>query len=219
MILIVWETGPAGFFDWVTFLMAQSPPVNRHLLLRVTDSYIWAGWGSGVMTTEQGECLFQGLLLQWLISYSHCHIKDIKTYWLVSWCALPWGKHIYSSLHSLVAWSSLQRGEASWVFPHPLAMPVSVVWRQLRFRQSCWWVFMGRASEITKRHTLTANSLILWLLRIFPLHLPTMIPEPYLWESFVDVSIWDRAPQLHIWIGCGFLSVTKRKCLDKDDVQ
>lgn len=31
------------------------------------------------------------------------------------------------------------------------------------FEQSCWWDFMGIVSFVPKRHSLTANSLILWL--------------------------------------------------------
>lgn len=62
------------------------------------------------------------------------------------------------SFHSLVACCSWYRVEAVWPFPHPCPMPIAVVFVQLMFEQSCWWDFLGIASDITRWHNLTATS-------------------------------------------------------------
>lgn len=49
--------------------------------------------------------------------------------------------------------------------PH-LSMSTAVL-VQILLRQSCWWAFMGVASDIPRRHSLTANSWIFWLLQSF----------------------------------------------------
>lgn len=141
--------------------MAQSPPVNRPLLLRVTDSDIWAGERSGTVIIEQAECLFQGLQLQWLSSYGHCHTKDIKTYWLVNWCALPWGK---PALQVPPLFSCLEffcRG----VRPHelfPTHLPCLLVMSRFSSglgSHACETLWV----ELLKSQRDTGNSLILWL--------------------------------------------------------
>ena len=81
--------------------------------------------------------------------------------------------HPSHSQHSVVACSALYRD--SWTFPHPLGMSV-VVYVQIMFRQSCW-DFMHAVCDITRIHTITENSLVLWLLQ--SCHLPfAMFPEP-----------------------------------------
>lgn len=47
------------------------------------------------------------------------------------------------------------------------SMPMVFVLVQYMFRQTCWWDFMRVASENIRRHSLTENFVIFWLLKSF----------------------------------------------------
>lgn len=51
--------------------------------------------------------------------------------------------------------------------PAHTGMSVGVISVQHLFRQSCWWDFVGIASDSSRRYNLTGNSLILQLLTVF----------------------------------------------------
>lgn len=70
----------------------------------------------------------------------------------------------------------------------------------LMLGQSCWWHFTGVASDVSRRRSLTANSLFIWLFKSFAPS-SAMFSESWLWRSVH----WDWAPQLCILTGCDFL--------------
>lgn len=81
----------------------------------------------------------------------------------------------------LVLW----RVETSGLSPVQFGVFTGVLLVQLMFRESCWWDFMGMASDVSGRHSLTAKfSLILWLLQFLP-----CLPVSLRWGCFVDMSI------------------------------
>lgn len=81
--------------------------------------------------------------------------------------------------------------------PILFGMSIRAVFAQLMFGQSCWWIFVGVASDMTRGHTLTANSVILWLLQSFsPLFQCSLSPRS---------RCMDQAPQCCILISCSFL--------------
>lgn len=69
-------------------------------------------------------------------------------YWRSNWCTLPWRfDPLPSPEISLVAYSFLCRFEAVWAFPVHISLSIVVlVWLTLRW--SCWWDFLGVASDI-----------------------------------------------------------------------
>lgn len=85
----------------------------------------------------------------------------------------------------------------------------------LIFRQSCWWDILGVASDITRRPSLTTNSLVLWLLPSFQ---PLLYSDS--WALVCGNALWMQSsgrgsqPQF----GCAFLSwspsVIRRTVLD-----
>lgn len=85
--------------------------------------------------------------------------------WLIGG-VVPGENYFPHSQHALVSCSSLCRVEASRAILHvhiSMAFGVIIVW--LLFRQSCWQDFVDIASNISRRLSLTENSL--WLLRSF----------------------------------------------------
>lgn len=70
--------------------------------------------------------------------------------------------YISSSHHSLVAWHSLCWVESLWLFLSPPGMPIVAILVQFKIWQSHWWDSIYGASDITKKHSLTENSLIFW---------------------------------------------------------
>jgi hypothetical protein len=76
----------------------------------------------------------------------------------------------------------------------PVHFTISIVpaFVQLTFRQLCWWDFMGLSSDITEKHNLTANSLILCLLDTTPTPYPPPSPRvSSLWKLYYICISWD----------------------------
>lgn len=97
--------------------------------------------------------------------------------WLTNWCALPEEDYFSHSWISLVDSSSLCRVEASRAFPQSTWACLFL----LSFFSLCLRSHVGEtlcidASDITPRHNLTANALILWLTHSFHL-LPCIVFE------------------------------------------
>lgn len=84
---------------------------------------------------------------------------------------------------------------------------VDVMLVQLTFGWSCWWHFMGIASDVTRWDNLTTTSLILSLLQSFyPLFHNVSLTLGALGTGVLCRCIyWDGFPQLCILIGCVFL--------------
>lgn len=87
------------------------------------------------------------------------------------------------------------------LLPVQFGKPVGVTLVQLMSGQSCWPDFMGMAPDVTKRHNLTSNSL---LLQSF-CPISAMVSEPLVQKLFYGYICWDWAPQLCILIGFSFL--------------
>lgn len=56
-----------------------------------------------------------------------------------------------------------------------ITMPVGVIAVLVIFKQPCWWNFMALDSDISRRHSLTANFLILLFLQFFCCLLPCFL--------------------------------------------
>lgn len=91
-------------------------------------------------------------------------------YSITNWCALLWDDYLSLPKLFLVDCSSFSRAQESLAFPIHFSISTIVVLVQLVFRHSCWWDSMGVDSNITRRHSLTANFLI------DPLALPFFSP-------------------------------------------
>lgn len=67
-------------------------------------------------------------------------------------------------------------------------MPIVLVLAQLMLRQPYWWYFMDITSNITRRHNLSGDALVLWLLESF---YPIFYNVPWASDAlcFIDVSI------------------------------
>lgn len=109
--------------------MAQSPLVKIpfHLLWKVADSCIWTVM-SNVMVTGQGECLFQGLMLQGLtqslLTLSHQRHKDIG--WSIRELFLGEG-YFFCSLHTLLPVVLCVRLSPQELSPANAGMSIGVV--------------------------------------------------------------------------------------------
>lgn len=101
---------------------------------------------------------------------------------------------IISLIHRIPYFSVffLCRIEALWSpCPHPLWHYFDVILVHFIYRQSYWWIFWGAASEITRRHMLTTNSLISVSCDISTLF-PAIFPEIRCMNCFVDVCTGTR---------------------------
>lgn len=78
---------------------------------------------------------------------------------------------------SSVAYSSLCRIETCRLFPVHLGVFIDVILVQLTFEQSVLEALWVELLIITRRHNLTANFLILWLLQFSLLSSSTMFTE------------------------------------------
>lgn len=80
------------------------------------------------------------------------------------WCALPRGGPSRPLPALLSCCSSLCSLEASWAFPHPVWHDC---WCPCLFlfisRLDSWWDIASRVSDVTRRHNLTSEPLILTL--------------------------------------------------------
>lgn len=65
---------------------------------------------------------------------------------------------------------------------------------------SCWWHFMDVASDVSRRRSLRANSLFIWLCKSFAPS-SAMFSGYWVWRHVP----WDWAPQLCTLTGCYFL--------------
>lgn len=65
---------------------------------------------------------------------------------------------------SSVAYSSCVCLNPHGLFSIQFGMSIGIILAGYTFGQSCWWDFMGVSSDITRRHSLIANSMILYLL-------------------------------------------------------
>lgn len=94
-----------------------------------------------------------------------CIFSGLITWnWTTNWCLLPW-RSPFLLLWALLGYlGSFSRVGVPWVFCVHICMLMGVILIQVIVRQSCWWDFMGIASDIYRRHNLAANSLFLWLL-------------------------------------------------------
>ena len=111
--------------------------------------------------------------------FSHCYIMYICIYiyipkyipalsiqWYLYACLQGWqfdtGQPIAELFHREdICLLSYQLSSVSYSFSYR----VDVI--QLTFQQSWWWERMGLLSVISRRHTLIAHALILWLLQSF----------------------------------------------------
>lgn len=123
------------------------------------------------------------------------------SHWITNWCILSWGGSHHCSQFDSIACSSLYMIEP---FPHQVwhvqwCHPV-----QLTFQGSSSYDFAGVASNVSRRHTLTENSLVLWLLQYF---CPFSVYGPWALDTrvFCRFIYWAWVPKLCILIGCGFL--------------
>lgn len=99
---------------------------------------------------------------------------------------------VYSSLRKTVSSHFklslvLYVGLRPIINPHP--SPSTLVYLLLSMFSSCWWDSVGVVSDITRRHDLTANFLILWLLQCF---FPIFWKGPWdlgVGTCFLDLSI------------------------------
>ena len=74
----------------------------------------------------------------------------------------------------------------------PIRMSIAVVFIQFTFRQSCWWEFMGVASDVSRIHNLIAEC---WLLKF--LYLQWFLSLGIgVWELFCRCIFWDWVPHL-----------------------
>ena len=104
----------------------------------------------------------------------------IPNYNLLSLFNVPW-MHVFRADH-LACWSlgktispTHSRAQLPIIFVYDwglrnfplstLACPLMSFWFCSTFGQSHWWDFMCLTSDSTRRHNLTANSLIFWLLQ------------------------------------------------------
>lgn len=102
-------------------------------------------------------------------------------YWITSWCA-SLGKTVSPSLSTPSLPVALCVARVLMV---PLQFSISVVPIQLVFRQPHSWDFMGVASGVARRHSLTENPLILWVLQSLNPHFHNV---PHFLGYFVDLS-------------------------------
>lgn len=145
-------------------------------------------------------------LAQYVSCYYHmCVFSGMTVWsWITSCCACPWGRLFLLLSKFFSTCSSLCRTETSWASPCPFAMPLGVIHVQLMSRQPHWLDCMHVASDIPRRHNLTANSPFLWLLQS-SLPSSAAIPEPWVQALWCRCIHWDRVLQLRISIGCHFL--------------
>lgn len=101
-----------------------------------------------------------------------CVFSELSIWhWTTTWYALLWGRVISTVPRFMQLPSSSCRVEAC-----DFGISTSVVLVQFTFGLSFWWDFLSTTSNITKKHSLTAHSLVLWFLTIFQLSLCLMFP-------------------------------------------
>lgn len=90
------------------------------------------------------------------------------------------------------------------LFPIQSSIFVDIILVQITLWQPCWLDFMGIASDIIRRHHLTANSLIFWLsqsLHVLFCYGSWAVSVRMFWRCMQ----WDWSSQLFILIGDAFL--------------
>ena len=60
---------------------------------------------------------------------------------------------------------------------------------QLIFRKICWWHFIDGDCDITRKHNLRVNYLLLWLLKYFSPSSIAMFTDPWVQVCLVDIAI------------------------------
>ena len=93
-----------------------------------------------------------------------CIIKCINTICSVCLYACL---QVYLILDNLLVWSSLDNTFSPTLSIPWLSVVLCLLLSCLAYAKAVRWDFMGVASSITRRHNLTENSFILWLLQSF----------------------------------------------------
>lgn len=138
-------------------------------------------------------------------------------HWTSNLCAFPWLRPPLLPSAFLSCCSSWCRVEASWTFPVHFGIVTGFVLTDIIFGVTCWWDFMGTASDVSRRHNLTTKPPILWLLQSFFSTLLLKCPLSLnMWE-FCRCFHLGLAPQLCILtvvVFCSGLSLLQRSFLD-----
>lgn len=85
-------------------------------------------------------------------------------YWVTNWCAFPWARVFLLLSTFFSSHSYLRMVKASLIFPHPKSPLL------LFFRQLCWREIMRVVSDISRKHSLSSSSLLLWFSQSLCLH-------------------------------------------------
>ena len=132
--------------------------------------------------------------------------------WTVSSCALPWGTPPLP-FSALVSCCSFCVGlRHCGLFPIQFGMFAGVILVQFMFEKSCWWGFIGVASDVTERQKFIALSPILWLLHSFFLSPLSQGYSNIRYESSLCIVyiLWNWAHNSEFFIVCVFLSLDER---------
>lgn len=132
-----------------------------------------------------------------IIQFVYVFSRLTVQHWTPSCCALPWRRPPAPSY----PWIPIGGFWLHGFFIVQFGVPFGVILSKLTFAWSRWWDFKGVASDITQRHNLRANSLILW--QSYP-YLFLSVPGALSVIVFWCCSNWYWAAKLSILIGCGF---------------
>lgn len=105
----------------------------------------------------------------------YLYICSHDWYYIITWCSLS---SLSIAQLPVVLCIMLRRPHGLFFLVHA-GISIGLILVQLMLRQSLWWDFMVVASDFTRRHNLTTNSLVFWLLQFFqPLISPLPPPPP-----------------------------------------